>query len=646
MTKEICAKDPNNRGYTPAVRMNSASAHRRYKKLHLGCLLTLGLVAASCGDDTVATPAETDTGETIGDGDGDTTETGDGDGDDPCPEGTLGCPCGPGDTCDAGFVCAEGVCDLPSEPVCGDGVIEGTEACDDGPENSDTGACKLDCTLQVCGDGFVGPGEACDDGNDIPDDACTNTCGLPGCGDGILQDGEECDDGNLADTDACLSSCLVATCGDLAVQEGVEECDDGNDIETDACLPGCVAASCGDGVVWADVESCDDGNLEDLDGCNANCQGTASVIWEQTFDSGADSCDYYYGVDVADNGKIAVVGSIAKVSDPLGDCQIIVRVYEADGSLAWSSIPQTTGPHCDEAWGVDWDAQGNLWVSGHVYELERQREQWVRKYDSVGNPIWSKRFGGPGNDYGYGLAIDALGRGILVGAVEELDTGYDVSIRALAANGSVVWNQQIHQGNGDFALDVMTFGQKTYVAGFLEFAGEGQNAWAARLDLLGEAEWNHVHNGAFSGMDRAGGIARAADGSVALAGFEKGATNHDIWVRRLDQNGAELWTQTYDDPQLLWADRGQEVAIDSQGHIVAVGQHWTPGEQLNSFDTWMRKYDAQGNELWTDMANGGVDGEDVWFAVDIAANDEILVAGAMTTNLDNCTDAVLRRYSP
>ena len=66
--------------------------------------------------------------------------------------------------------------------VCGNGVVESAEACDDGAANSDTeaDACRTDCTLPVCGDGVIdtGKGERCDDGNTTPGDGCSATCGL------------------------------------------------------------------------------------------------------------------------------------------------------------------------------------------------------------------------------------------------------------------------------------------------------------------------------------------------------------------------------------------------------------------------------------------------------------------------------------
>ena len=68
----------------------------------------------------------------------------------------------------------------------------------------------------------------------------TSTTGEPGvCGDGMLDGDEECDDGNEVDEDACTSACVAASCGDGIVHAGVEACDDGNDVDDDACSNMC-----------------------------------------------------------------------------------------------------------------------------------------------------------------------------------------------------------------------------------------------------------------------------------------------------------------------------------------------------------------------------------------------------------------------
>ncbi|MEM9454358.1 MAG: DUF4215 domain-containing protein [Myxococcota bacterium] len=95
--------------------------------------------------------------------------------DDACDSGDEGCPCVISDDCASGLECDLGVC-LRTVETCGDGVQDGDEECDDGPDNADDAACKSDCTRQTCGDGFVGPDEACDDGNTDDADGCTQQC--------------------------------------------------------------------------------------------------------------------------------------------------------------------------------------------------------------------------------------------------------------------------------------------------------------------------------------------------------------------------------------------------------------------------------------------------------------------------------------
>ena len=82
-----------------------------------------------------------------------------------------------------------------------------------------SGDASTSMTPGVCGDGVVDGGEACDDGNQVDGDACTNACALPGCGDGIQGPGEECDDGNVVDGDGCDASC-EASAGAKVVEQG------------------------------------------------------------------------------------------------------------------------------------------------------------------------------------------------------------------------------------------------------------------------------------------------------------------------------------------------------------------------------------------------------------------------------------------
>ncbi|MEM9454016.1 MAG: DUF4215 domain-containing protein, partial [Myxococcota bacterium] len=91
----------------------------------------------------------------------------------------------------------------------------------------------------VCGNGVAEPGEECDDGNTEPGDTCTPQCQLPVCGDGHIAPGEECDDGNDIGTDTCTPACALPACGDGFVNLEAEVCDDGNEHEFDECTTAC-----------------------------------------------------------------------------------------------------------------------------------------------------------------------------------------------------------------------------------------------------------------------------------------------------------------------------------------------------------------------------------------------------------------------
>jgi cysteine-rich repeat protein len=248
-------------------------------------------VSATTGETSTTSTTTTTTGSTTDDattgdattGDATTTATG---GEAVCGDGVVE----GGEACDDGNQDETDAC-LSScvAASCGDAIVQvGVEDCDDGNQD-ETDVCLNTCVAASCGDAIVGPGEACDDGNQSNDDACTDACAVPTCGDGKPAPGEECDDGNADDTDACLSTCLTAACGDTKVQAGVEECDDGNAVDTDECTAACKAAACGDGVVQDMVEECDDGNAVDTDACTASCK--AAACGDGIVQEGVEACD-------------------------------------------------------------------------------------------------------------------------------------------------------------------------------------------------------------------------------------------------------------------------------------------------------------------------------------------------------------------
>jgi cysteine-rich repeat protein len=110
------------------------------------------------------------------------------------------------------------------------------------------------CTVPaICGDGVVEGTESCDDANTTDGDGCSMTCGV--------EPGWECLGGPSVCTEICGDALVV----------GAEVCDTGGDSES--CDSNCTTVECGDEYINAAAgEQCEDGNTTDGDGCSATCQ--------------------------------------------------------------------------------------------------------------------------------------------------------------------------------------------------------------------------------------------------------------------------------------------------------------------------------------------------------------------------------------
>jgi cysteine-rich repeat protein len=167
------------------------------------------------------------------------------------------------------FSCFNGECTL-----CGNGILDGDEACDDGNPTTGDG-CSIACSVES---GYICPtvGQLC----------------VHQCGDGIIQDTsiykEDCDDFNTANGDGCSSTCQ---------KDPAYDC-----VEGQLCTH-----KCGDGIrddFSGYYEACDDGGNEPKDGCSSVCEVESGWYCAPNQDPCVELCDdgsypgsggYFYG---------------------------------------------------------------------------------------------------------------------------------------------------------------------------------------------------------------------------------------------------------------------------------------------------------------------------------------------------------------
>jgi len=255
--------------------------------------------------------------------------------------------------CTDGKECQNGFCvTVTPEEYCGDGIVNGEEACDEGTEANDGhyGGCNEDCTLAAfCGDGVQDEGEACDKGTEANVggyNGCKADCTLDEyCGDGVKNGAEECDDGTENGTyGKCNALCTGVGdyCGD-GVQNGEEACDDGaNNGLYGYCKTDCsgLGERCGDAIIQkavcpvveseeesdadADAEA-SDAEVSDAEASDAETSDTEASDAEVT---DAEVSDAEISDTEASDAEISDTDAPETPAEPAEDCVVNEKANE------------------------------------------------------------------------------------------------------------------------------------------------------------------------------------------------------------------------------------------------------------------------------------------------------------------------------
>lgn len=219
------------------------------------------------------------------------------------------------------------------DAVCGNGVIEFGEECDDGNATPGDGCDDL-CQLEhTCGDGTTEPGEECDDGNVTPGDGCDENCmNEPVCGNGVIEAGEDCEPPG---TPTCDANCQrIPMCGDGILDQG-EECDDGNGTSGDGCDASCVLEG----------NNC----CDDTHGAGCNNPTIESCVCAQD----AFCCDTDWDGLCVTNVETLGCGSCSGGGGPCpgsGDCYVDNGTPGCDDAACCNAVCAADAFCCDDNW--------------------------------------------------------------------------------------------------------------------------------------------------------------------------------------------------------------------------------------------------------------------------------------------------------
>jgi len=257
--------------------------------------------------------------------------------------------------------------------------------------------------------------------------------------------------------------------------------------------------------------------------------------------------DYFQAATVGSTGDVFVAGQVgglgAGTREPARD--VWVARFSPQGTLLWEARSDS-GQH-DEALDIITDPAGNSYVTGRTHGAfdgpsRGGADIFLAKYSPTGSRLWVKQFGTSAYDLGRGVGLDGQGNIYLLAEPQGRlgDTHYgssDLYLAKFDTRGELVWDKQWGGSSVDYTCDLaVDAAGNSYVASrqsIAKYDTDGTQLWAAALDR-GLSDWPYAIE-----LDSEGNCYVTSRTSTSLGGPNAGM--NDILVVKYDADGARQW---------------------------------------------------------------------------------------------------------
>jgi hypothetical protein len=279
-------------------------------------------------------------------------------------------------------------------------------------------------------------------------------------------------------------------------------------------------------------------------------------------------------------------------------------------------------------------------------------------------------YDGPAGTEGVGLcqagtrtcAADGASWGPCAGEVlpqpEDCATPVDEDCDGMAPSckGALLWAKRVADqlssqasaiaadGQGNVIVAGGFVGVADFGGGSLQSAG-GADVFAAKFAVDGTLLW--VRSFGDPADQMADSVAVDGDGNIVLTGSFAGAIDfgggflhsaggQDVFVVKLDANGAHLWSKSFGDGS---DQLGAGIAVDGAGDLIVTGSFFGTADfgggalvSAGDSDVFLVKLDANGGHLWSKSFGGPADQLPMSIAVDDSKS--IVLTGEFSGALD------------
>ena len=288
--------------------------------------------------------------------------------------------------------------------------------------------------------------------------------------------------------------------------------------------------------------------------------------------------------------------------------------YNQEGEQLWS---KQFDPGIKDPLGLTPDDNGNIYVFGHVSSTDERQTKgkydgFYAKYDKAGNQLWIRLVGTVEHDVCTGLDFDADGNmyvsGYTYGDFAKPNKGEaDMFIAAYDKHRSLLWRDQIGTGKDDRGGSIhLGDDNDIYVCGdtFGSLARENNGLadfFVARYDLTGKRLW--LHQFGTNAFDSGAGLEIGELGHLYV-GFRSNGNVGSRNPRRRDLDSCLVSISK--EGKLLWARQfgpagwdgtwAMAPFTDGSGDILIAGCQIPLKGKCQAY---CRRYSSEGKLIWT-----------------------------------------------
>ncbi len=260
----------------------------------------------------------------------------------------------------------------------------------------------------------------------------------------------------------------------------------------------------------------------------------------------------------------------------------------------------TTAP--DAGFSIRQTFDGSFIIAGSTEStVNFDEDVYLALLDSTGNVIWTKNYGGIG-DESAGCVRQTPDSGfILTGVTDSYGNGFtDVYLIKTDKNGDTLWTKTFGGTEYDFGLSV----ENTLDGGFIISGQESStnggiaNIYLIRTNAAGDSLWTKSYPmGAWTGATNV--LQTPDSGFVIFGDYENNVTgtgDYDLYWMKLDASGNILSTRTYEDS--VSHDYAETMRNTFDGGFIIASEK-EPILTLDNIGSTLIRLDANLDTIWT-----------------------------------------------